>query len=82
MHETHRRKPRRSKTFAHRDRTGWRTSSYSGAVGNCVEVGHTGELIGVRDTKSRDSGTLTFPKPTWARFLTYLKTSQPPTPHR
>lgn len=35
----------------------WRTSSYSGAVGNCVEVGST--LRRIRDSKNRTGPVLT-----------------------
>jgi hypothetical protein len=37
----------------------WQKSSYSeGAQGQCVEVGVGKRVIGVRDTKDRDGGTL------------------------
>jgi hypothetical protein len=37
----------------------WQKSSYSeGGQGQCVEVGAGERVIGVRDTKDRDGGTL------------------------
>lgn len=54
----------------------WRTSSYSGSQGNCVEVGHAQDTIGVRDTKNRPDATLVFDVQTWSGFLTALKTGR------
>ncbi|GAA0509027.1 DUF397 domain-containing protein [Saccharopolyspora thermophila] len=52
----------------------WRKSSRSnGNGGACVEVAVTPEVVGVRDTKDRDGGTLTFTPDRWAAFLTALK---------
>ncbi|QIZ35000.1 DUF397 domain-containing protein [Saccharopolyspora sp. ASAGF58] len=36
----------------------WRKSTYSGHNTGCVEVGSAPGLVGVRDTKDRDGGTL------------------------
>ena len=52
---------------------GWRTSSHSGPQGNCVEVGGSLAAVGVRDTKDRDSGTLTFTPEIWHHFLRSLR---------
>jgi len=53
----------------------WRTSSYTGANGgNCVEVGHTGPLIAVRDTKNRPGSVLTFSVDAWKQFAAGIKT--------
>lgn len=38
----------------------WRTSSFSGADNNCVEL-RRGEDVAVRDSKHRDGGALRFP---------------------
>ncbi|MDA3630818.1 DUF397 domain-containing protein [Saccharopolyspora sp. WRP15-2] len=56
--------------------TDWRKSSYSGVETNCVEVGAGVEVIGVRDTKDRDGGTLVFQPQTWSSFLRALKADQ------
>lgn len=47
----------------------WRTSSYTGGSGNCVEVAQTPDLVLVRDTKDRDGGTLTLRSAQWQAFL-------------
>jgi hypothetical protein len=36
----------------------WQKSSYSATKGQCVEVGAGERVVGVRDTKDRDGGTL------------------------
>ncbi|PKW13103.1 DUF397 domain-containing protein [Saccharopolyspora spinosa] len=36
----------------------WRKSTYNGRNTGCVEVGFAPGLVGVRDTKDRDGGTL------------------------
>ena len=48
----------------------WRKSSYSGG-GNtqCVEVAPMAEGVGVRDSKSRESGHLTVPRTAWQAFV-------------
>jgi hypothetical protein len=52
----------------------WRKSSYSNANGgNCVETAADHGLILVRDTTSRDGGTLTFNADAWATFLGTLR---------
>ncbi len=47
----------------------WLKSSYSGDNGNCVEVGATPAVTGVRDSKNADGPVLTFPTSRWAAFL-------------
>jgi hypothetical protein len=51
----------------------WRTSSYTGSEGNCVEVAGTAPVVLVRDTKDRDGGTLTFTADAWHAFASSLK---------
>ncbi|PSL00105.1 uncharacterized protein DUF397 [Murinocardiopsis flavida] len=51
----------------------WRTSSYSGGRGDCVEVADTPTSVKIRDTRNRDLGYLTFPAEQWAALLTSLK---------
>lgn len=52
----------------------WRTSSYTGANGgNCVEVGHHGPLITIRDTKDRRGPQLTITPAAWRQFASQLK---------
>lgn len=54
----------------------WRKSSRSNGSGQaCVEVGGGG-VIGVRDTKDRDGGTLTFTQPAWRAFVDKVKSGQ------
>jgi hypothetical protein len=55
-------------------RRGWRTSSYTGANGgNCVEVGHVGPMIAVRDTKDRNGPVLQVSPAAWRRFAGQVK---------
>ena len=51
----------------------WRTSSYTGSQGNCVEVGDTDRAILVRDTKDREGETLAFTTAAWQTFTGSLK---------
>jgi Domain of unknown function (DUF397) len=51
----------------------WRTSSYTGTNGNCVEVGGTAGAVLVRDTKDRGGVALNIPEYVWANFTASLK---------
>jgi Domain of unknown function (DUF397) len=51
----------------------WRTSSYSGTNGNCVDVGATAYAVLVRDTKDRNGAMLSVPAQVWAAFTAALK---------
>lgn len=51
----------------------WRKSSYSGGNNQCVELGSTAGVMLVRDTKDRDSGTLTFDPADWSAFITSIR---------
>jgi uncharacterized protein DUF397 len=55
------------------DGAGWRTSSYTGTNGNCVEVGDAARTVLVRDTKDRDGLSLEFSPAAWRHFATSLK---------
>ncbi|HEX6339623.1 DUF397 domain-containing protein [Umezawaea sp.] len=52
--------------------SGWRKATYSNPDQSCVEIGHLGAAVGVRDTKNRTAGTLAFPKGAWVRFLSQV----------
>ncbi|GGI81604.1 hypothetical protein GCM10011581_18830 [Saccharopolyspora subtropica] len=57
-------------------RAAWRKSSRSNGYGGaCVEVAVMPEVIGVRDSKDRDGGTLTFGPEQWRAFLNKLNDS-------
>ncbi|KAA5836422.1 DUF397 domain-containing protein [Saccharopolyspora hirsuta] len=51
----------------------WFTSSYTTNAQACVEVAMAPEVVGVRDTKDRDGGTLLFPRRRWADFVNSVK---------
>lgn len=51
----------------------WRKASYSSGSGNCVEVARADAVVGVRDTKDRDGGTLVFGTGEWKAFLGTVK---------
>ncbi|WP_020670683.1 DUF397 domain-containing protein [Amycolatopsis nigrescens] len=46
----------------------WQKSSYSGGGEECVEVALEPAEVGVRDTKDRDGGQLTFTPSAWYAF--------------
>lgn len=47
----------------------WHKSSYSGGNSSCVEVAHSSTVVGIRDSKSPTTGTLTVPRAAWTAFL-------------
>ena len=54
----------------------WRKSSFSDANGgSCVETASGNGVVLVRDTTSRDSGTLAFTANAWRAFTADLKRS-------
>ena len=57
--------------------TNWRKSSYSGNNGgDCVEVGSEPDVVGIRDSKNRDSGYLTISPQEWAGFVVSIEAGQ------
>jgi hypothetical protein len=55
----------------------WRTSSYSGGQGNCIEVGNHGSRVLVRDNQDRTGPVLQFTPGAWRRFADRLKAQRP-----
>ncbi|MBQ0865298.1 DUF397 domain-containing protein [Streptomyces sp. RK75] len=55
----------------------WRTSTYSGGNGDCIEVAtNLPRAVPVRDTKQRldaDRPTLVFGYEAWARFVGHIR---------
>lgn len=54
----------------------WRKSSHSGEETNCVEVGSTPGLVGVRDTKDREGAVLAFSRDQWSAFMTSVRAQE------
>lgn len=46
----------------------WRTSSFSGTQGNCVEVAFDDDSVYVRDSKDREGPVLRFTHAEWDAF--------------
>ena len=51
----------------------WRKASYSNGSGDCVEVADAASVVLVRDTKTRDGGTLAVTADAWRAFTGSLK---------
>ncbi|MEC3982612.1 DUF397 domain-containing protein [Amycolatopsis sp. H20-H5] len=52
----------------------WHKSSYSnGAGGECVEIAQIPGIVGIRDTKDRDGGSLACPATAWTAFLGQIR---------
>ena len=59
-------------------RAAWRTSSYSGGSGNCVEVaGGLPGAVGVRDSKDPGGRALVFTTAAWRAFAGQVKRGKP-----
>jgi hypothetical protein len=56
----------------------WRTSSYSGANGQCVEVATTGKSVVIRDTNARDQAILVCPPIQWRTLVLQIKRGELP----
>jgi hypothetical protein len=55
-------------------RAAWRTSSYSGANGNCVQVASPApDVVAVRDSRDPGGARLAFSPGPWAAFITAVK---------
>ena len=51
----------------------WRKSSKSADNGACLEVAHTGDAVGVRDSKDPVGPVLIFDQATWLAFVSDVK---------
>jgi hypothetical protein len=58
-------------------RAAWRTSTYSGNGGNCIEVAPARRVIAVRDSKDPQGPNLVFGPASWAAFTGQVKASVP-----
>jgi Domain of unknown function (DUF397) len=47
----------------------WRTSSYSGGQGNCVQVGTAGRAVAIRDSADHGGPELILTPAQWETFL-------------
>jgi Domain of unknown function (DUF397) len=63
------------------DDRAWRTSSYSGGQGNCVEVADHANRVFVRDTQDLAGPVLRFSRAAWRRFADQVKRSLAPDPN-
>lgn len=54
----------------------WRTSSYSGENGSCVQVTMNDRWVGVRDSKNTGAGYLTLSAEEWKTFLAAVETGR------
>jgi len=54
----------------------WRTSSFSGNQGNCVEARFDGEMVHLRDTKDRSKPEHVFTIAEWKAFVAGVKAGE------
>lgn len=52
----------------------WRTSSYTGEQGACVELADLAATVAVRDTKDRPGPHIEFERSSFADFIRDMKT--------
>ena len=62
------------------DRLAWRTSTYSGAGENCVDVAPTAEGAAIRHSKRHTDGLITFTHDDWSAFVTAARDDLPAAP--
>ncbi|AOS61044.1 DUF397 domain-containing protein [Actinoalloteichus hymeniacidonis] len=55
---------------------GWKKSSRSQTGTGCVEIGHAPGLVGIRDTKNRDGGTLVVDRAAFGNLLDAVKSNK------
>ncbi|ASO21948.1 hypothetical protein FHR81_005589 [Actinoalloteichus hoggarensis] len=60
-------------TLPQRRFTGWRKSRWSQATSSCIEIGQAPGVVGIRDTKNRDGGTLVVGRAAFAGLLGAIK---------
>lgn len=56
--------------------TEWRKATASNNDGNCVEVAHVADLVGVRDSKDRQGPVLRFTAAEWAAFTAGVRAGE------
>ena len=54
----------------------WKTSSYSGSSGDCVQVARMSGGAVVRDSKNTNGPVLTFSADVWRAFIGKVKSGQ------
>lgn len=54
----------------------WFKSSYSQHGGECVEVAHLSDVVGVRDSKNPTGPVLAFEPSAWAEFIGNISTDR------
>jgi hypothetical protein len=59
-------------TAPHFPETAWRTSSFSGANSNCVQVACAQDAVATRDSKNPTGPRLSLSPTTWAAFVHHV----------